>query len=202
MSTGTQKSWIAGLFAALTASLCCIVPLFALIGGAGSAATYFNWIEPYRPYIIGLTIVIFALAWNNILTRKNSQKDDCGCETPTKSFMGSKRFLSIVTLISFLLVTFPYYSSLLYASPNTAQTGAAEKKKLATVKFSIQGMSCEGCTSHIDGGLSGIKGIFSSATSFEKAIAVISYNPDSISTDSISKKIRKIGYRNTIITKK
>lgn len=201
MRSNTHKGWLAGLFASLTASLCCIVPLFAIIGGAGSAATYFSWIEPYRPYIIGLTIVIFALAWYNLLTRKNGQKDDCGCETPNKSFMGSKRFLSVVTLISFLLVTFPYYSSLLYASPNTVQADAVEKKKFATVKFSIQGMSCEGCTSHIDGGLSGAKGIFSSKTSFEKAMAVVSYNPDSISADSISKKIKKIGYKNNIITK-
>lgn len=201
MSIGKQKSWIAGLFAALTASLCCIAPLFVIIGGAGSISMYFNWIEPYRPYIIGLTIILFALTWYNVLAGKNQQKDHCKCEGEAKSFIGSKRFLSIVTVISFLLITFPYYSNLLYASPNKTQSSAAEKKKFTTVRFSIQGMSCEGCTSHIDSGISSIGGILSSKTSFEKAMAVVSYDPHSISADSISKKIRKIGYRNNIITK-
>ena len=53
MSTDLHKSWIAGVFAAFSASLCCIVPVVALIGGAGGVSTYFNWVEPYRPYIIG-----------------------------------------------------------------------------------------------------------------------------------------------------
>ncbi|MES2448518.1 MAG: mercuric transport protein MerTP [Bacteroidota bacterium] len=201
MSTGSPKSWIAGLFAAFTASLCCIVPLFAVIGGAVSAPTYFGWIAPYRPYIIGLTILVFALAWYNLLKRKDMQEDNCGCEVQKRSFMGSKKFLMVVTVISALLITFPYYSSLLYASPKTLSATRTVGKKLANVKFAIEGMSCEGCTSHIDGGLSGAKGIFSSKTSFEKAMAVVSYNPDSISADSISKKIKKIGYKNNIITK-
>ncbi len=202
MNTGTSKSWIAGLFAAFTASLCCIVPLFAVIGGAGSASTYFSWIEPYRPYIIGLTILVFVLAWYNLLKRKDIQKDNCGCEVQKTSFMGSKKFLMVVTVISALLITFPYYSSLLYASPKTASITGTVNKKLANVKFSIEGMSCEGCTSHIDGGLRGISGIASSTTSFEQRMALVSYNPDSITADSISRKIRKIGYRNKIISKK
>ncbi|WP_131538552.1 mercuric transport protein MerTP [Pedobacter nototheniae] len=201
MSIGSPKSWIAGLFAAFTASLCCIAPLFAVIGGAGSASTYFGWIEPYRPYIIGLTILVFALAWYKLLKAGDVQKDNCGCEVQQKSFMGSKKFLIVVTVISALLITFPYYSSLLYASPKTAPTTRTVRKKLANVKFSIAGMSCEGCTSHIDGGLNGISGIASSTTSFEQRMALVSYDPDSITADSISKKIRKIGYRNTIITK-
>ncbi|RYY20047.1 MAG: mercuric transport protein MerTP [Chitinophagaceae bacterium] len=202
MSIGTPKSWIAGLFAAFTASLCCIAPLFAVIGGAGSASTYFGWIEPYRPYIIGLTIIVFALTWYNLLKPKNVQKDNCGCEVQKKSFMMSKRFLMVVSVISALLITFPYYSSLLYANPKTVPITGTINKKLANVEFSIEGMSCEGCTSHIDGGLRGIRGIASSTTSFEKRMDLISYNPDSISVDSISRKIRKIGYRNKIISKK
>eukprot|EP01137_Pigoraptor_chileana_P008988 Opistho-2@56579 len=201
MSIGTTKSWIAGLFAAFTASLCCIVPLIALLGGAGSASTYFNWVEPYRPYIIGLSVILFALAWYNVLIKRNRQRDDCGCEGEKKGFLRSKKFLLIITVVPALLITFPYYSNLLYAGQNKTVVSGRLPKSLKTVSLSIQGMSCAGCTSHIDGGLHGIGGISSVTTSFEKATTVVSYDVDSISADSISKKIRKIGYRNTIINK-
>lgn len=201
MGERLQKSWIAGLFAAFTASLCCIVPLIALIGGAGSASTYFNWLEPYRPYIIGLTVILFALAWYHILFKRKGQKDDCGCENETKHFLKSKRFLLIVTLVSGLLITFPYYSNFLYARQNNTAVDGPLPKTLKTVSLSIQGMSCAGCTSHIDGGLGGVSGIVNVTTSFEKATTVVKYDSDIISADSISKKIRKIGYRNTIKNK-
>lgn len=199
MSTGLQKSWIAGLFAAFTASLCCIIPLFTIIAGTGSAVSYLNWLEPYRPYIIGLTILLFAIAWYNMLRKKPLQQDDCGCENDTTNFMSSKKFLLIVTVISGLLITFPYYSTLLYAGQNATTNINSTPKKLQTVKFAIQGMSCAACTNHIDGGLSGIGGIAKSTTSFETATTLVSYDPDSMSADSISKKIRKIGYKNTLI---
>ncbi|MEJ5996627.1 mercuric transport protein MerTP [Pedobacter sp. Du54] len=195
-----KNSWIAGLVAAAMASLCCILPMFAIIGGVGgSSATYFSWAEPYRPYIIALTIVLFGLAWYNMLQKKAIKKAECGCEEEAKGFMNSKGFLLIVTVISGLLITFPYYSDLLYAKPVAAVTVGQSQKRLATARLSIQGMSCAGCTSHIDGGLKGISGISRSMTSFEKAMTEVSYDPDSISTDSISKKIRQIGYRNNII---
>ncbi|KQB99914.1 mercuric transport protein MerTP [Pedobacter sp. Hv1] len=199
MSKSIQKSWIAGLLAAFTASICCITPLFAIIGGAGSASTYLNWVEPYRPYIIVLTAILFSLAWYQMLTRKPVQKDDCQCDEQTSGFMKSKKFLLAVTVISTLMIAFPYYSNLLYAGQNSTTNISSKPKKIKTAELSIQGMSCAACTSHIDGGLNGISGIAKSTTSFESRTTLVSYDPDRISADSISKKISKIGYKNTLI---
>ncbi|MFF5383312.1 mercuric transport protein MerTP [Pedobacter suwonensis] len=201
MSKSIQKSWIAGLLAAFTASICCIVPLLTVIGGAGSASTYLSWVEPYRPYIIILTAILFALSWHQMLTRKPVQKDDCGCDVQTNGFMKSKKFLLTVTIISALLIAFPYYSNFLYAAQKSTTNISSKSKKLETAELSIQGMSCAACTNHIDGGLNGISGIAKSTTSFENRTTLVSYDPDSISADSISKKIRKIGYKNTVIKK-
>lgn len=202
MSKGLQKSWIAGLFAAFTASLCCIMPLLAILGGAGGASTNLGWVESYRPYIIGLTIAIFALAWYQVLKKKSVQEGGCGCEGDIKGFLQSKKFLLIVTLVSGLFIGLPYYSSLLYASQKKVIVDGTPSKKLATAKLSILGMSCAACTSHIDDGLSSIGGIAKSKTSFETAITTVSYDPDSISVDSISKKIKQIGYKNNLVNKK
>jgi mercuric ion transport protein len=65
------KVGLQGLLAAVAASLCCITPVLAFLGGASGLASSFSWIEPYRPYLIGLTIAVFAFAWYQKLNRKN-----------------------------------------------------------------------------------------------------------------------------------
>ena len=53
----------AGLLTAIAASLCCITPVLALIAGTSGLASTFSWLEPFRPYFIGLTILVLAFAW-------------------------------------------------------------------------------------------------------------------------------------------
>jgi mercuric ion transport protein len=84
-ATNNNKGFIAGLLTATAASLCCITPLLAFLGGATGLASSFSWIEPSRPYLIGLTLFVFAFAW---FQKLNPQiHTDCNCETGnTKSF--------------------------------------------------------------------------------------------------------------------
>src|SRR6266700_3492521 len=95
----------AGVLTAITASLCCITPVLALIAGSGSIASSFSWIEPARPYLIGITIVVLGFAWYQKL--KPLATDDCGCavddlpahsalragKTGKPNFLQSKSFL-------------------------------------------------------------------------------------------------------------
>ena len=53
----------AGLVAALAASLCCITPLLAVLGGLGGVASAFAWLEPLRPYSVALTVGALGFAW-------------------------------------------------------------------------------------------------------------------------------------------
>jgi hypothetical protein len=108
----------AGLLTAITASLCCITPVLALIAGTSGIASTFSWIEPFRPYLIGLTILVLAFAWYQKL--KPQKEIDCECETDEKpKFIQSKKFLGIVTVFAIVMLAFPYYSGVFY--PNTAK---------------------------------------------------------------------------------
>jgi hypothetical protein len=45
----SEKKWIgAGLLAAITASLCCITPVLAVLGGLGGIASTFSWLDPLK----------------------------------------------------------------------------------------------------------------------------------------------------------
>jgi mercuric ion transport protein len=197
MSVNIQKNWIGGLLAALAASLCCIAPLLAIFGGISGAATYFNWIEPYRPYIVGLTVLIFAVAWYQQLVVVPSGQEDC-CKPEKPSFWRSKKFLLVVTLFSGVLIAFPYYSSFFYKTTQPIVTIAPQAKS-KFVKLNIKGMGCADCTKHIDGALMGLNGVSTSNTSYEKAETVVRYDPTKTNTDSINLKIREIGYQSTLI---
>ena len=101
----------AGLLAAITASLCCITPVLALIAGTSGIASTFSWLEPFRPYLIGLTILVLGFAWYQKL--KPQKEIDCECETDEKpKFIQSKKFLGIVTVFAIIMLAFPYYSSI------------------------------------------------------------------------------------------
>ena len=72
----------AGLLTAFAASLCCITPVLALIAGTSGLASSFSWLEPFRPYLIGLTILVLGFAWYQKL--KPKKEIDCDCETDEK----------------------------------------------------------------------------------------------------------------------
>jgi len=75
----TDTKWMgAGLFAAFVASLCCVTPVFAFLAGIGGVASTFSWVEPFRPYLIGLTALLLGFAWYQKL--KPQWDPECTCE--------------------------------------------------------------------------------------------------------------------------
>lgn len=44
MKTESQKGWMLGIGTAIAASLCCITPVLALLGGVSGVAASFSWI--------------------------------------------------------------------------------------------------------------------------------------------------------------
>jgi copper chaperone CopZ len=195
-TTKNNKSWIAGIFAAIAASLCCITPVLAFVGGASGLASSFSWIEPYRPYLIGLTIAIFAFAWYQKL--KPKKPIDCDCETEQKkSFWQSKSFLAIVTALAALLLLFPYYAKIFYPKPQQAKVIIVDRAHIQTAEFKIKGMTCEGCTEHINSELSKVTGVIEYNTSYEKGNSLVKFDISKTSIDSIASAINKTGYKVT-----
>lgn len=193
-TTKNSKSWIAGIIAAVAASLCCITPVFAFLGGASGLASSFSWIEPYRPYLIGLTITVFAFAWYQKL--KPEKQMDCDCETDTKkSFWQSKQFLAIITIVAGLFIAFPYYAKVFYAKPQETKVIVVDKSNIQQVVFNIKGMTCESCTEHVNNEISKINGVIEFQTSYEKASSTVKFDNSKTSVDSIATAINGAGYK-------
>ena len=189
-----NKGWVTGLLTAIGASLCCITPVLALLGGASGLASSFSWIDPFRPYLIGLTVLVFAFAWYQKL--KPLKQVECNCEADNKkSFWQSKSFLGVVTLVAALLIAFPYYSKPFYPKPQELKVVVADNTNIQQAVFKIKGMTCESCTQHVNSEILKVKGIVAFQTSYENANSVVKFDNSKTSIDSIINAINSTGYK-------
>ncbi len=181
----------AGLLTAITASLCCITPVLALIAGTSGIASTFSWIEPFRPYLIGLTILVLAFAWYQKL--KPQKEIDCECETDEKpKFIQSRKFLGIVTVFAVLMLAFPYYSGIFY--PNTEkQIIIVDKSDIKKAEFKISGMTCASCEEHVNHEVNKLNGIVNSKASYENGNAVIEFDKTKTKKTKFTKEITQKG---------
>lgn len=182
----------AGLLSAFAASLCCITPLLALIAGTSGFASTFSWLEPFRPYFIGLTILVLGFAWYQKL--KPKKQIDCNCETENKpKFIQSKTFLGIVTCFAIFTLAFPYYSSIFY--PKTEKRIIVmDKSNIQKVEFTISGMSCASCEEQVNLKVNQLMGIFSSNASYKNENAIVEFDNSKTNISEIEKVINATGY--------
>ncbi len=185
----------AGLLTAIAASLCCITPVLALIAGTSGLASTFSWLEPYRPYFIGLTILVLVFAWYQKL--KSKKQIDCNCETDEKpKFIQSKMFLGIVTVFAGLMLAFPKYAHIFY--PNTEkQIMVVDKSDISTTEFKISGMTCASCEEHVDHEVNKLSGIIKSTASYENGNAIVEFDNSKTTNAEIEKAINSTGYEVT-----
>lgn len=182
----------AGLLTAFAASLCCITPVLALIAGTSGLASSFSWLEPFRPYFIGLTFLVLAYAWYQKLQAK--KEVDCGCETDEKpKFVQSKKFLGIVTVFAIVMLAFPYYAHIFYSN-SAKEVVVVDKANIETVEFSIDGMTCTGCEEHVNHELNKLSGIISSNASYENGNAIIEFDNSKTHVAEIESVINGTGY--------
>lgn len=189
----TDKKLIgAGLLTAIAASLCCITPVLALVAGTSGLASTFSWLEPFRPYFIGLTILVLGFAWYQKL--KPKKQIDCNGETEEKpKFIQSKMFLGIVTAFAIVMLAFPYYAHIFY--PKTEkQIIVVDKSNVQTVEFSISGMTCAGCEEHVNHEVNKLSGIIKSTVSYENGNAIVEFDNSKTNIAEIEKAINGTGY--------
>lgn len=195
MEKSSNTAAYTGIISAIAASICCITPVLAVIAGTSGIASTFSWIEPFRPYLIGLTILVLCFAWYQKLKSKN--EIDCECDINEKpKFIRSKTFLGIVTVFAIVMLAFPYYSGIFY--PNTEkQIILVDKSDIKTTEFKISGMTCTGCEEHVNHEVNKLNGIVNSKTSYEKGNAIIEFDKTKTNEMEIEKAINSTGYKVT-----
>jgi len=208
----TSKKLIgAGIFTAIAASLCCITPVLALIAGTSGLASSFTWLEPARPFFIGITILVIGFAWYQKLKPRNADEIACACEEGEEKtpFVQTKTFLGIVTVFSALMLAFPYYSGSFFPDKNkqVVIVGTTEKKEepkekvmtikaenVATIELDIKGMTCPACNYTVQNAALDVPGVFKSTANYKTGKAVIKYDKSKANEKEIIESINTTEY--------
>ncbi len=183
----------AGIISAIAASLCCITPVLALISGTSGVASTFSWMEPFKPYLIGFTVLVLIFAWYNKLKTKKEVECDCD-ENEKPKFIQSKTFLSIITIFAGIMLAFPYYSHLFYPNTNK-QVVYVSQTNVGEIQYKIEGMTCLGCEAHIENEVNALEGIIEVSADYKNASTSIKYDKTKVSEKALEKAILKTGYK-------
>ena len=181
----------AGILTALASSVCCITPLLAIIAGSSGIAATFDWIQPARPYLIGVTVLTLGFSWYQHLRPVSTSS--CDCQPQNKPFMQTKIFLTLITAASVLLVAFPSYAELIYQEKPLVQQPIFKADQTAFIK--IKGMTCEGCEHHVKQEVQKLKGIENVQVSYKNGNATVKYDSKKTSLAEIKKAVDATGYK-------
>ena len=108
-----RQSLFASALAAVTASLCCVVPLVLVTLGVGGAwVASLSRFEPLRPVFTAITLVMLFLAWRKLYQPATCTPDKV-CADPRVQHRQRAVFWTVSALILMLLV-FPWFAPLFY----------------------------------------------------------------------------------------
>lgn len=181
---------------ALAASICCITPVLALLAGTTGLDSTFFWIEPFRPYLIGFTVLVLALAWFQKFKPKTKAEIDCACEDDKPKFINSKGFLFLITLFAGVMLAFPFYSHIFYSSTDTSKEVVyVEQSNVKEIGVIIEGMTCTGCEANIEGEVNKLDGIRNVNADYEAANTIVKYDESKVDIQKIETAILSTGYK-------
>lgn len=109
-----KGSLVAGIVAAIGASVCCVGPLVLLMLGIGGA-----WIgnltafEPYRPVFIGLTLLFLGLAFRRLYQVPRSCAPGAAC-ADSQVLRRQRMTFWCVTVVLLALLAVPWLAPLFY----------------------------------------------------------------------------------------
>ncbi len=190
------------VFAAIASSLCCVLPLIAVVFGLGAfgAASAF---ETLRPYLLVLAFAALAFSFYQIYFRRGYCAEGQSCaKKPVNKI--NQLFLWIGAMVILTFAFAPYYTGYLAAAVSNPQQPSSqampidaetENQANKTVVIAVEGMTCEGCATHINETLKKLNGVVSAEASYPNKNVKVVYNPKKITLEQIKKAINEIGYK-------
>ncbi len=188
-----ERTVFAGsIVAALFASACCLGPI-VLVGLGATATAFAAKFAVLRPYLLGLTGLLLAIAFYLVY-----RKPAVACEGEVCALPRSRRWtrwsLWLVTVTVIALALFPvYYGKIATARHSTVPP--AGRAPMATIELKISGMTCEACAGIVSQALQKAPGVQSAQVDFPAGRAIVNYDPTKVTPDKLVEAIKASGYQ-------
>ncbi len=191
------------LFAAILSSACCWLPL-VMIGAGSSAIGVATFFEAYRVHFLVGATALLGVGFYTIYFRKPGCSPGDACAVPNPKLQKLNRaMLWVATVFILLFATFPEYVTLLIQDPEpefvtSAEPAAPAKAQTIEHSYSIEGMTCEGCTVHAKKALSALPGVQHVKVSYSTKEAQVSMTQE-VPLNKLSLALGEFGYRITAV---
>ena len=190
-----------GIAAAIVSSLCCILPLIAVIFGLGSFGLA-SASETLRPYLLVLAFAALGYGFYRVYFRREECAPDESCATkPVNKINQISLWIATVVIVAFALA--PYYTGYIAAAitaPSLPTTESApvvvpeEAAAKRTIVLKVRGMTCEGCEAHIEVPLRKLQGVISADADYKQHNVTVVYDPAKVTVEKIKETITATGY--------
>ena len=109
-----QKLLPLGIVFAFLGGCCALPSLLAILGmGLGTGiASWFRMLDPYRPFFLGLTVLLFVYAFTRLYGKKSPCPTDESCTTRTQ-LDRQRRMYWFSLALSILLIGIPWLRALI-----------------------------------------------------------------------------------------
>ena len=200
-SKNKERNAIVGvILAALAASVCCVGPLLLLALGIGGAwVGNLTALEPFRPYLMTLTLAVLVYAFYKIYKPKPQACEPGSYCADPKSDKINKITLWISTLFVIGLLATPYIAEHMVDADNAETDKLSEQPaNLKQVTLDVPGMNCPACPFTVQKSLKKLDGVVSAKATLEDKKAVVIYNPSIVSPEEMMKATADAGYPSTL----
>lgn len=186
----------ASLGTALLASACCWLPLVAVVFGAtatGAGAFFERW----RPWLLALAAVTLGISFWLLFVRPARTaccEADGACSTAgTRPRKFTIALFVLSTLAWGAAAFFPsYVGALLSRGEVAVERAPAEGAR--TVRFTLEGLTCEGCASIVKDALREVPGVVDAEVSYPERRADVLLEPGA-DPEAVVRAVEEAGYR-------
>ena len=190
-----------GIVVAIASSLCCVLPLIAVIFGLGAFGVA-SAFETLRPYLLVLAFAALGYGFYHVYFRRKECAPSESCATkPVNRINQLSLWIASTVIILFALA--PYYTGYIAAAITAPRLPATESAPVAapdetaakkTIVLNIRGMTCEACETHIEIPLRKLHGVISAEADYKKHNVIVVYDPAQVTVEKIKETITATGY--------
>ena len=183
--------------AAILSSACCWLPLVLIAFGA-SAAGVAGFFAAYSMYFIIGAVGLLSFGFYMVYFRKEQCEPGSTCATPNRKLVRfNKVMLWTATALVGAFVMFPHYVGLVVGSPSNA-SATVDVASLASAKYHIEGMTCEGCADILHSALTNLPEVKAAEVDFATKSAVVHYEPGKpVPPERVIEVVKAAGYSAT-----
>lgn len=190
-------AYVGTVLVALAASACCWIPVLFGVGAASSLGLSAA-LAPWRPYLLGLTMVFLGFGFWMVYRKPNATCEGDSC-CSVAALKRRKKNIGVMWVVAFATIatsTYPSWGAI------GATTAVAQASYLSTstkqLVLNVPSMDCAACAQPILSATTKIPGVVSASVDVDKKTAAVVVKSDFKGKEELLWAVKAAGFEATL----